>query len=355
MYFYRVKILQILIFPFSLLYGLILWVRNKLFDWGIFSQKSYDVPIISVGNLNMGGTGKTPHIEYLIRLLKSDYSIATISRGYGRKTKGYIKATLQSSCEQIGDEPKQYKQKFRDVEVIVDENRNEGIKNILSENKNVNLILLDDAYQHRSVKPGLSILLTDYHKLFSSDFMLPTGTLREFRAGYKRADIIVVTKTPKVFSPILRKTIEAEINPLPHQKLYYSYIDYCEMKEMPDIENRPEVNKTYAILFFAGIANVYPIEEHLRRQCEEFSSIKFPDHHKFSVKDIVKIRETFDNIASRNKIIITTEKDAMRMDKPELLEALKGLPVFYVPIEIVFHTIENEEFNNEITKYVRKN
>ncbi|NVO03555.1 MAG: tetraacyldisaccharide 4'-kinase, partial [Bacteroidetes bacterium] len=177
------KILQILVFPFSLLYGLILLVRNILFDFGIFKQKSYEIPIISVGNLNMGGTGKTPHIEYLIRLLKSEFSLATISRGYGRKTKGYIKASLESTCEQIGDEPKQYKQKFQDVEVIVDENRNEGIEKIITENNNIDIILLDDAYQHRSVRPGLSILLTDYHKLFSSDYMLPTGTLREFRGG----------------------------------------------------------------------------------------------------------------------------------------------------------------------------
>ena len=346
--------MRFLLFPFAFLYGIIVLIRNKLFDWKIFRSVSFNIPIISIGNISVGGTGKTPHTEYLIRLLKNKFKLAILSRGYGRDTKGFFIADSFSLAEEVGDEPKQYKQKFKDVEVVVCESRKKGIRNILKKILDVNTILLDDAFQHRWVKPGLSIVLTDYFNIFPKDYLLPVGRLREFRSASKRADIIVVTKTPAVFSPILKRSILDLIKLSPEQKIYFSYIKYGEFELLPEIEcsNIPEKNNY--ILLFTGIAKPGPLEEHIARKCIEYDIIKFSDHHKYSKKDMQKIRETFHNIISPNKIILTTEKDAMRLDNPELIKIIQGLPVFYIPIETDFHNDCKEEFNEQILNYVRK-
>ena len=347
--------MRFLLFPISLIYGIIIFLRNLLFDIKILPSKSFDIPVISVGNISVGGTGKTPHVEYLIKLLKKNNHLAVLSRGYRRNTKGYITATDFSSVKEIGDEPRQYKQKFDGIEVAVCECRKTGIKNLLKLFQDLSVILLDDAFQHRWVKPGLSILLTDYHYLYSDDYLLPVGNLREFRNSSKRANIIVISKTPSILSPILRRSLLKKIKLLPKQNIYFSFVKYGEMKLLPNIicENPPK--KHYCILLITGIANPDPLEEYIARECVELEKIKFPDHHKYSVKDMMKIRETFHNIASVNKIIVTTEKDAMRLESPDLLIVIQGLPIYYIPIETEFHKKDKTDFDKKILDYVKKN
>ena len=221
--------LKALVFPASVIYGAITFIRNKLYDWGIFPMEEYSSGVISVGNLSAGGTGKTPMVEYLIELLQTDYSLATLSRGYKRKTSGFYLADENSTALDVGDEPLQYKKKFTDLAIAVDGNRKRGIKNLREQFPSLQIILLDDAFQHRSVKAGLSIVLTDYSKLFYTDTMLPSGTLREYASGIKRADIIVVSKTPINISPIEKRVIVKNINALEYQKIYFSHIVYGEI------------------------------------------------------------------------------------------------------------------------------
>lgn len=327
-------------------------LRNKLFDWRILPSESFRIPVISVGNLSYGGTGKTPHIEYLIKLLQDKFKIATLSRGYGRTSKGFILADKDSTFFDIGDESLQYKYKFDKIEVSVDAFRRRGIKILNNLFPNLSCILLDDAYQHRFIKPGISIMLTDFHKLYTNDHTIPSGTLREFRSGVKRADIIIVTKTFPVFSPITRRRITKIINPKQHQKLFFSYIRNADFIPVPGVKARLDKKRISTILLFSGIANSYPFQEYLRGFCSELIVMDFHDHHKYTTKDIEKIKESYKNIYSRNKIIITTEKDAMRIIKTNLIHQISDLPVFYSPIEVKFHMDGDTEFNKQILNYV---
>lgn len=312
------------------------------------------MPVISVGNLSMGGTGKTPHVEYLIRLLSDDHQVATLSRGYKRKTKGFILADDETTAKDIGDEPFQFKSKFKNIQVAVDEKRVNGIEKLEENNPNLDVILLDDAFQHRYVKPGLSILLTDFHNLYKQDYLFPSGSLREFRCGAHRADIIIVTKCASVLSPLTRTRINDELKPQPHQKLYFSYIEHGVFTAIPGIKFIPDLKHKYAsILLFAGIANSYPLEFYLKNLCIDLEILKFPDHHQYNDKDITRIVETFDRILSQNKIIVTTEKDAMRLLQPEFIKILKHYPVCYVPIEIKFHKEDKIKFDHQIINYVK--
>ncbi|PKP29988.1 MAG: tetraacyldisaccharide 4'-kinase [Bacteroidetes bacterium HGW-Bacteroidetes-17] len=347
------NIIRIILFPVACLYGFFMTFRNKLFDWGILPSESFNIPIISVGNLSYGGTGKTPHIEYLIRLLQNNFKIATLSRGYGRKSSGFVLANKKSTYFDIGDESLQYKQKFDKIEVCVDAYRRRGIKILKNLFPKLGCILLDDAYQHRFIKPGLSILLTDYHKLFVNDYPIPTGTLRECRSGFKRADIIIVTKTFSVFSPITKRRITELIKPLRHQKLYFSYVKNGDFVPIPGVKQITERARYNTILLFAGIANLYPLQEYLKTFCSELITMNFPDHHRYTSKDIEKIKHTYAEIFSRNKIIITTEKDAMRIIKTDLIKQISELPVYYTPIEIKFHAGGETEINNQILEYVK--
>ncbi len=349
------NILRVLLFPFACLYGLITQIRNKFFDWHILPSESFDMPVISVGNLSYGGTGKTPHIEYLVRLLEKEFKTATLSRGYGRKSKGFVMANEFSSFHEIGDEPLQYQQKFENIKVAVDECRRRGIKILHNSNHELDCILLDDAFQHRYVKPGLSILLTDFHKLYVNDYPIPTGTLRERRKGAKRADIIIVTKTNSVLSPITKRRIANLIKPRKNQTLYFSHIKYGSKISLTNFTETPEKKKYNTIILFTGIANSYPLQEHLRNFCSELIVLDFPDHHKYNEKDLEKIKTTYLDVFSKNKIIFTTEKDAMRLIKTNLFEEIKDLPIFYIPIEIKFHLGGEKGFNKQIVDYVKKN
>lgn len=350
-------ILKLLLLPVGILYGFIGWLRNKAFDWGVLPSEKFPVPVISVGNLNMGGTGKTPHVEYIIRLLKDKYRVATLSRGYRRKTKGFILAGNEASAEAIGDEPMQYWRKFPGISVAVCENRREGIKRLLEEQPDTEVIVLDDAFQHRYVIPGLSILLTDYHKPFVADHIFPIGKLRELRMGYKRADILVVTKTPKIFSPITRRSMTEEIKPAPHQKLCFSYLNYATPMPL-DPMNLIHCKQSYnEVLMVTGIANPDPLEIHLKEIgfFNELHTLIYPDHHLFTEKDIRHISETFHNIVTKNKVMITTEKDAMRLRDPALANLLEDIPAYYLPIQVELHKPDKSTFDQLVIDYVRKN
>lgn len=350
------EFLKLLLLPFALLYGLITRIRNLLFDWGIFPSESFGLPVISLGNLSAGGTGKTPHVEYLIRLLSPDFKVSTLSRGYGRRTRGFIAATAADHSQTIGDEPMQYFLKFKNIRVFVDGNRRRGIQTLLRQAPETGVVLLDDAFQHRYVKPGLSILLTDYHKLYSNDYLIPAGTLRESIRGASRADIIVVTKTPSVLSPIDRRRIISEIKPRPHQPIFFSFIRYGEITGLwdPDCSFIPEKKYNHIILF-VGIANPYPIQDQLKKYCYDMTTLLYPDHHQYTNSDLDKIKGIFDELYSRNKLLITTEKDAMRLINPNLMEKVVQMPIHYMPIEVDFHGSDKEAFNEQIKNYVGKN
>lgn len=347
--------LRILFFPFSLLYGIIIYIRNKLFDLKIIKSNKFDFPVISVGNLSVGGTGKTPHIEYIIRLLKKKYAVCTLSRGYKRKTKGFVLADKNSNAIEIGDEPMQIKNKFNDINVAVDENRVEGIKIVKQKYPETEVFLLDDAFQHRKIIPGLSIIITSFSKLYTDDFLMPTGNLRESVSGASRADIIIVTKTSKFLSPITKRRIISELKPKPNQKLYFSYIKYGKILPLPGFNFKVTRSRFNTILLFTGIANPSEFQDYLNLICNELILLKFPDHHFFTKKDFEIIREANNDIFTNDKIIICTEKDAMRLSESKALDFIGDLQIFYIPIKVEFHKNDKEKFNKQIIDYVEKN
>jgi len=349
------RFLQIILFPIAICYGIIMQLRNWLFEFRILPVRTFPKPLISVGNLTYGGTGKTPHIEYLIRLLQPKRTVATLSRGYGRKTKGFFMANGESDARTIGDEPLQFFTKFNNLHVAVDENRCHGIQLLTEKHPETGVILLDDAYQHRYVKPGLSILLTDYHHLYSTDYLIPTGSLREFRTGAKRADIIIVTKTPKVFSPITRRRIMEELKPAQNQTVYFSYITYLDPVPVNIGLQTEFPSKITNILLFTGIANDYPLREHLERKCSELVVMKFADHHVYTSQDLKEIAVKFNDLPTHRKVLVTTEKDVMRLKSSEFGVHLKNLPLFCVPMKIDFHGTDKDEFERKILNYVEKN
>jgi tetraacyldisaccharide 4'-kinase len=330
-------------------------VRNKLFDWKVLPSRAYDIPLISVGNLSAGGTGKTPHVSYIAGLLHGSFRIAILSRGYKRKTRGFLLASERSTYLDIGDEPLQYKRNFKDLVVAVDESRRSGIE-ILSEHfPDLDAIILDDAFQHRYVNPGISILTTDFHNLYANDLLLPSGKLREFISGAGRADIIIVTKTPSVLSPITVRRITRLLKPRQHQHLFFSYVEYGELVPFNNSAIEYRLKDCRHVLIFSGIANSYPLKEYLGTIYSNVYDLDFPDHHAYKPRDILNVRKAFGDILSRNKIIITTEKDAMRLHSGELKEALKELPVFYLPIQVKIHKEDNVIFDALIKDYVREN
>jgi len=346
------KALKYFLFPIALIYKFIVQLRNIFFNIGIKHQHKFNIPIISVGNISVGGTGKTPHVEYLISLLKDKYKIAIISRGYKRKTKGFIVANNKHTHEDIGDESKQYQEKFgEEVIISVSNKRVKAIEILMRDFPDIDVILLDDAYQHRYVKPGLSILLSDYHHPFFKDHILPVGLLREPRKNYKRADIIIMTKIPFIFSPIIFDATIKKIKPYNHQEVYFSCVKH--QSTIAVNSSKQVIDKATICFLVVGIANPYPLQEHLSRSFSEVITIKFPDHHNFSLRDILKIKSKFNQHFSKNKVIVTTEKDMTRLNSPEIKKELINLPLFYVPIKT---EINNEkEFNTKIVDYVEKN
>ena len=348
-----IKFLRLFLFPFSIAYWLITGLRNKLYDIGVFKSTSFSIPIISVGNLSTGGTGKTPHIEYLISKLSDNYKLATLSRGYKRSTKGFVLASTESTSKDIGDEPKQFKTKYPDLAVAVDSNRVNGVQNLLKLDDDIQMILLDDAYQHRKINRSINILLTEYSKPFYKDHILPVGNLRESRSGFKRANIIIVTKSPIVLSPLDIRRVKEEVQPEPYQQIYFSYIKYGKPIALTAAAKAlGEISLTkFAVTVLSGIANPEGLKFYVKRYAKEVNELTFPDHHSFSPKDFEKIKERFNGLISQKRLIVTTEKDAMRIDS----ELYKDIPIVYIPIKIKFHLNDGQELIEQITNYVTAN
>ena len=344
------KSFRYLLLPISWIYGAIIWLRNWLYNKNILRSSSFNFPIICVGNLAVGGTGKPPMVEYLVRLLKDEYKVATMSRGYKRKTKGFAIANESTTALDIGDEPMQFYKKFPDITVSVAEERLVSIPQLLHDRPDTRIIILDDAFQHRQVKAGLNILLTEYRDLFTRDFILPAGNLRDMKSSYKRADIIIVTKCKSHLTEEEKNKIIGEIKPLAHQKIFFTKIEYGSPYHLFTKQEKflsPETN----ILLVCGIANPKPIKEILNTYATTYDMMRFRDHHIFSMDDLKEIKNQFEKIETQNKIILTTEKDGVRLVKFE--NELNDLPVYVFPIRHKILFGEEEQLNTIVTDFIK--
>ncbi len=334
-----------ILYPFSLLYGVITSTRNYLFNIHVLKSTKFATPTIVVGNLSVGGTGKTPQIEYLIRLLQNDYKVAVLSRGYKRKSKGFLIADENATAESIGDEPFQYYQKFNDIIVCVDADRINGIKQLDSLKNRPDVILLDDAFQHRKVEGGFNILLTSFNDLYIDDFMLPTGNLRERVSGAERANIIVVTKCPSTLSEKEQFELTKKLNPTLYQTVFFTSIEYDNNLKGASVINLLEIENT-DVLLITGIANPTPLLNYLKEKNIKFQHLKYPDHHSFNNNDLREINNRVANFKSKNSIVLTTEKDYVR-----IFEKINNLHFISIKTKFISHKID---FDNLIKKYVEQ-
>lgn len=350
-----------MLYPFSLLFGAFTGIRNFMYNTGILPKHEFRLPVICVGNITVGGTGKTPHTEYLINLLRENYRVATLSRGYKRKSTGFRIANQSIKVSDIGDEPMQIFSKYPDITVTVDRNRVHGVQSILKEKPETEVIILDDGYQHRRIVPGFTILLTDFNRLMVRDFLLPYGELRENVSNMDRADVIVITKSPDNISPIERRLIVKEIKKAPYQNLYFTSICYLAPQPLfSEVSFTENIFFRYGkekqgIVLVTGIANPLPLKEYLGNFFSEIIHFCFPDHHRFNEKDIYKISEAYKTLETNGKWIITTEKDAARLREfSNIAESIRDV-FYYVPVGVHFLNNDKEEFDNLILEYVRRN
>ena len=343
--------------PLSWLYGLGVKFRNMLFEIGILHSESFDVPVISVGNITVGGTGKTPHVEYLIELLKDKAKVAVLSRGYKRRTRGFVIADDNATAKTIGDEPLQMKSKYGDdITVAVDRKRCHGIRQLLSREDDIDVVLLDDAFQHRYVKPGVNILLVDYHRLIIYDKLLPAGRLREPLSGKNRADMVIVTKCPHDLKPMEFRVITKAMNLYPFQRLFFTCLEYRNITPVfgSGEQSLDSIGKDCHILLLTGIASPQQMIEDLSPRCPHITPLTFGDHHTFTSSDVARINNEFAALP-HPKMIITTEKDATRLIAVEgLSDEVRGA-MFALPVKIRFMLGQEESFNEKIIGYVRKN
>lgn len=345
-------LVQILLAPFSLLYGIGISLRNTFYSKGLLKGVEFNVPVISVGNLSVGGAGKTPHIEYLIRLLKDYIEVATLSRGYRRKTKGFLEVHARMNAEQVGDEPLQFKRKFPDILVTVSESRTFAIPKIMGDHPGTQAILLDDAFQHRSVRPGLNILLTEYSRPFTRDYLLPAGRLREWRSAYERADIIIVSKCPADLNREQQEAMAQEIRPLPHQKIFFSYYEYGKPYYIFDPRYTLDLHPEMDLLLISAIANTDYLVDYLDRRAGSVRILEYEDHHYFTKYDVGQLKARFEQMDSGQKAIITTEKDAMRLELHRQFLVSDRIPVFAIPVEVRFHFGEGAQFDQDIRDFL---
>jgi tetraacyldisaccharide 4'-kinase len=344
------KSFRYLLLPLSFVYGGIVWLRNWLFDKNIFKSTPFNFPLICVGNLAVGGTGKTPMVEYLIRLLKNDFKTATLSRGYKRKTKGFGIANENTTALEIGDEPMQFHKKFPDVTVAVGEERLVAIPQLLQDKPETEVIILDDAFQHRAVKAGLNILLTEYKNLYTRDFILPAGDLRDIKRSAERAEIIIVTKCKPDLSVEEKETIIEELNLTQNQTVYFTTIVYSQPYHL---FSKREIKFTHTadVLLVCGIANPRPLKEFLTSNVHSYDMLRYADHHIFDSDDLKEIKKQFEKIRSSEKLILTTEKDGVRMQKFE--NELIDFPLYVLPIRHSFLFGEEEKFKKQVVGFIR--
>ncbi|MFT3737316.1 MAG: tetraacyldisaccharide 4'-kinase [Breznakibacter sp.] len=346
---------RLLLFPLSLIYGLVVWLRNQCFNNGWLKTKRFDVPIISIGNITVGGTGKTPHTEYLVRLLGLTYRVGIVSRGYLRETKGVVIANGNSTSETIGDEPMQMKLKFPDIDIVVAEKRAEGIEKCLSLPSKPQMVLLDDAHQHRYVTPGLSIVLVDYYRPVWSDFYLPAGNLREGLSGLKRAQIVVITKCPANMQGEEAESIAKKLKLSSSQRLFFTTLAYGVPYPLDKTRQKSFlVNDGCAILAFTAIANVLPFHAYLANMAQQVVTITLPDHHRFTETDIKVLNQKFNAIGNHDKWIAVTEKDAVKLNEINYLPREVISHIGIVPVEPRFLFNQENSFNSQILKYAGK-
>lgn len=350
--------LKILLQPLAFIYGLITLLRNRLYDGHFLKVTKFDVHTIGVGNLSVGGAGKTPLVEYLIRLLRQEEpKLATLSRGYKRKTSGFLLADENSTAEDIGDEPLIYKYKYN-VQVAVDASRVNGVRKLIALEDNApKIILLDDVFQHRAIRCGLNIVVSDYNNLYFNDSMLPAGTLREFKSGIVRADLIIITKTPDRTSPVEIRNILKDVNPKAHQQVFFSYLQYGDLYSVTNANEKIDTLNDlfrFRVISFAGIANAQPMVNYLKEYAADVKHLQFNDHHEFSIKDLEDIERYYNSFEGGNKILVTTEKDFMRLKSNLVWKIAQRMNIYILPVEMTFKDKE-EEFNQVILKYVRAN
>ena len=347
-----------LLAPLTFLYRIGVELRNKLFDWKVIPSEEFDVPIISVGNLTVGGTGKTPHVEYLISLLKENYKVALLSRGYKRKTKGFILAKESNTSHEIGDEPYQIKTKFPNIHVAVDADRRHGVRELCSSplSADTEAILLDDAFQHRHIVPGISIVLMDYNRPVYEDALMPMGRLREPMSSLHRAQIIIVTKTPTDIKPIDYRIVAKHLNLRPYQHLYFTTFAYGDLQAFASAEQKAlsAITPDTHIVLVTGIASADPLVNKLREHTEHITHMEYSDHHNFTRSDLRNISKVYAAIDAEDKLIITTEKDAARLRSYPLDETI-AKSLYILPIEVKFLQQQQEKFNHYIIDYVSKN
>lgn len=344
--------------PFSWMYGIIVFFRNKFYDWGWFGSEEFDIPVVCIGNITVGGTGKTPHTEYIIELLRKKKRVAMLSRGYGRKTSGFILADVDATAQTIGDEPYQIKSKFPDIVVAVDEKRRRGIHRLLALETPPEVILLDDAFQHRAVKPSYTIILTDYNRPMYKDKLLPAGRLRESANNVHRADDIIMTKCPEL-QPIDFRLLRHEMDTFPYQGVYFTKIVYKKLH--PVFKNTQINNITLenlqgkSILLVTGIASPQMIVKEMQQHTNKIMQKIYPDHYSFRKSDIYDIINKFGEISDDNKLIVTTEKDATRLVlfADQIDDSLQDV-FYYLPIQVDFlDDNDKQQFNEKIQNHVR--
>lgn len=343
------KSFRILLLPFAVIFWAGIAIRNFLYNKNILRSTHFNLPVICIGNLSTGGTGKSPMVEYLLRSLQGDFSIATLSRGYKRKTRGYALAGKSSTALDIGDEPMQFHRKFPGVAVAVGEQRILAVPQILHDVPATNLIILDDAFQHRQLRAGYNILLTDFNDLYTRDFYLPTGDLRDQKTAARRADMIVVTKCDAGLSAEGRKEIIKEISPLPAQEVFFATLQYSIPLHL-DTGLPFLLTEDIDVLLITGIANPKPLQRMLERHSGSYQLIQFPDHHIFTIDDLREVKSKFDQLDSKQKIILTTEKDAVRLEK--FTSEIAALPFYSIAIEHRFLFDEEDKFISLVRNFI---
>lgn len=340
---------RILLFPFAIVYGLILRIRNFMYDHHWLKSTSFNLPIINVGNLSVGGTGKSPMVDYLVNMLKQQYHLGTISRGYKRRSEGYLLANDTTTAVEIGDEPMQFHLRHPDIAVAVGEERIVAVPQLLYDRPETQLIILDDAFQHRAITPGFNILLTDYSNLYTRDFYLPTGDLRDNLSSAARAQIIIVTKCPRDLGETEKQQIIQELKPLPHQTVLFTCIHYGRLYHI--VRQSPsDLSKDAEILLVCGIANPGPLTKFIEVNCSSYEAMFFNDHHIFSIDDLKDIYHRYENMRGPGKLMVTTEKDAVRLVK--FRHELRDMPMYVLPISIHFLFEGEKVFQALISNFI---
>ena len=346
-------LIRLLLSPVSLLYGLGVSLRNLTYRLGMVRPVRFDLPVISVGNLSVGGTGKTPHIEYLIVLFREYLELAVLSRGYLRKTRGFHYVTQRSTANDVGDEPLQFKLKYPEITVAVSESRSLAIPQMVMNQPGLQLILLDDAFQHRSVEPAMHIMLTEHDRLFTRDYLLPSGRLREWRSAYLRAHRIIVTKCPDDLSREQAEQIRREIDPAPYQQVYFSRFRYGTPYRLFQPVQRQPLTPDIHVLLISAIARTDYLLDYLNSKVNSVKVLEYEDHHLFDKFDMANLKARFEDMESEKKIILTTEKDAMRLELHKKFIIDSKLPVLVLPTQVKFHDEDGDRFDEQVREYIK--